>query len=548
MKEYFKKLIALVSILSVLSVSTYAVTPKPAHAIFGLGDTVTDFFNGVINTLQAVWSGVQTGLQSALGVKTFTLDKIATAVAKQILMQLTLSVVNWINSGFQGGPAFVTNPSQYFQNLGDRIAGNFLQADGDLRFLCSPFNIDVRLALAVKMKGGNQNPYTCTLSGAIKNATAAGKNASINAFIQGDFSQGGWPAFMALTTEPQNNAGGAFLKAEDDLTTRINAKVNQKTNELFQGAGFLSSEKCDYKDGGGNTITKTQYDKAVSDPTASQGSPSASDVDNPSQQVSVSKENCTTVTPGSTISGVLQKSLNVPTDELELANDINAVINAAFSQLVLQVFKLGLSAINGSGSGAGSDYLASIQGEAAASFKAIQASTLQQLAPYITASTQVASTTDASLALIVRVHQTYQGAIDCYTNDIKAVASSSNPNGYAAGVAYSQSQISQLNTIIAVNVAPIETKLQTEDTTVRTSLQAMLNVQTSITNAQSPADLTDASTQLQNVSQNGSLPSAGNVQVAVNEYNDTVASTTPLQADANNRLAYCQAYNIFTGI
>lgn len=537
MKTYLKKISALILVLALVSFGSFSVTPRQVQAQWYVFDGVS----AVLNTLSNVWQGAQTSLQSALGVKTFSLDKIATAIAKQILQQLTLSIVNWINSGFQGGPDFVTNPSQYFQNIGDRIAGKFLQADGDLKFLCSPFNIDVRLALAIKMKGGNQNPYACTLSGAIKNATAAGKNASINGFIQGDFSQGGWPAFMALTTEPQNNAGGAFLQAEDQLTTMINTKVNQKTNELTQGSGFLSSEKCDYVSttGGPNgvstQITKAEYDSAISDPSLSFGK--------------ASKENCVTTTPGSIAADLIQNSLHVPSDELLLANDINAVINAAFSQLAFQVLKLGLTAINGnSGSGAGSNYLASIQGEAAANFQALQASVLQQLTPYITASTQVASTTDASLALIVGVHHTYQQAIDCYTNDISSVSSSTNAAAYAGGVAYSQSQINQLNTIIAVNVAPIETKIQGEDTTVKTSLQAMLNIQNSVANAQSPADLTDASTQLQSVSQGGRLPSAGDVQVATNEYNSILASTTPMQADANNRLSYCQAYNIFTGI
>ena len=96
--------------------------------------------------------------------------------------------------------------------MADQITGDFLaKAGGPLTALCSPFSIDIRIALAFKYHPNVLKKYECTLGKIITNSKNAVKGASINGFTAGDFSQGGWPAFVSLTTEPQNNYIGAYL-------------------------------------------------------------------------------------------------------------------------------------------------------------------------------------------------------------------------------------------------------------------------------------------------------------------------------------------------
>src|SRR3990167_52156 len=57
--------------------------------------------------------------------KEYGLDSIATIVAKNIIKKLTAQTVNWINSGFKGNPAYVTNPGQFFLDIGDNEASRF---------------------------------------------------------------------------------------------------------------------------------------------------------------------------------------------------------------------------------------------------------------------------------------------------------------------------------------------------------------------------------------------------------------------------------------
>ena len=68
--------------------------------------------------------------------------------AKVFLRAMVRSIIQWINSGFQGAPAFVTDLRGFLVDVADEIAGEFIYQSDALRFLCSPFQLDVRIALA----------------------------------------------------------------------------------------------------------------------------------------------------------------------------------------------------------------------------------------------------------------------------------------------------------------------------------------------------------------------------------------------------------------
>jgi flagellar motility protein MotE (MotC chaperone) len=293
-------------------------------------------------------------------LKSFVLDKMATMIAKQILHQMTVSVINWINSGFEGSPAFITNPKGFFLDVGDQVTGAFLADGGPLSALCSPFSLDIRLSLALQTSGFIDKRYTCTLGTIINNGKNAVENASVNGFLAGDFQQGGWPAFIAVNTQPQNNAVGAYLRAENDLYTKITGKQALIKADLQMGRGFASWSKCtdvtdavvnadmvegmSYNDMGKLYEMKSQK---INVGTTRYGE--SVDVESTlKKDGSLSYKKCETQTPGSVIADTLQKQLNVPAEELELANDINAVVNALVTQLISQMLGGGLRALSGS--------------------------------------------------------------------------------------------------------------------------------------------------------------------------------------------------------
>lgn len=284
---------------------------------------------------------------------------IAWQIAHEVLHSLTSSVVNWINSGFNGSPAFLTNPEGYFMNLGDQVAGDLIGDAGPLaKSLCTPFALNIRLGIAQgQANADNQynNQYKCTLSTIIaaqRNSGAsigvsptangltlgdilngniastsylAGNNgvlsvngSSINTAeartkdcLNGNFNQCGWGGFAGMMTQPQNTGGSAYIMAQDALLVQQATKATAVNNDLNRGGGFLSFQSCDNIPAAGSTATKKV---------------------------------CTTQTPGSYINATLAKATGASADELNLTNDLNQVVSALFSQLLSKTLSGGLYA------------------------------------------------------------------------------------------------------------------------------------------------------------------------------------------------------------
>ena len=302
----------------------------------------------------------QFDIKAILGnLKSFSLDWLATTLAKQILHQMTLSIINWINSGFKGSPAFLTNPAGFFVDVGDQVTGEFLSTRGALSRLCSPFSLDIRLALALDQTVSASQRYTCTLGKIVDNA-----RGTIEGFTGGDFSQGGWPAFMSLSLETQNNMYGSYLQAHSDLLTLINSKKNTINQDLDRGHGFLSWEQC--KDVSPDEVFETTdflgadasnldaaYTQKKGRLDTGNGTSYTSKVD---ANGNLQYQDCHTETPGSVIAGSLQKSIDSPIVEGELADDINGILNALVSQMISQMLSGGLAALSGGGSGSRTSY------------------------------------------------------------------------------------------------------------------------------------------------------------------------------------------------
>lgn len=326
------KKVVCVTLIIVVVVSTFGTIPARANAQAATVPIGTMFdFNSIMAHM-----------------KDFVLDKMAVMIANQLLQTMTASVVTWINTGFEGSPAFLQNPEAFFLDAADQVTGAFIANNGPLQSLCSPFGLDIRLSLALGQIEPTQR-YTCTLGEIIRTQKSSGgyinisadqrpggatlgditegnilndpnavsvNGASVEGFISGDFSQGGWPAFWTMFSEPENNPFGASLRAQSDLQMKILAKQNSITKDLDRGSGFLSWQKCE-------TI----------------------------QTGSGPQKQCSTQTPGSVISGTLQRQLNVPADKLVLVKTISDSIDAVLGALVNQMFTKGLAALGNSGSG-----------------------------------------------------------------------------------------------------------------------------------------------------------------------------------------------------
>lgn len=156
------------------------------------------------------------------------IDVIGMAIAQRMVDSMVQSTVKWAQSGFDGNPAYATNPKQYFADIADGVAGEFIRGS-DLGFLCSPFQAQIRLSL-VQQYTEDPRPFQCTLTGI---------NGNIEDFYK-DFSSGGWGSWFSMTQNSNNNPYGAFLKARIELDSRIAENIGIEKTQLDWNQGFLS--------------------------------------------------------------------------------------------------------------------------------------------------------------------------------------------------------------------------------------------------------------------------------------------------------------------
>jgi len=420
---------------------------------------------------------------------------------------MTASTVNWINSGFKGNPSFLTNPEGFFTNVADQATGAFIKKTGILSQLCSPFNIDVRLALALNQAGYNDNqPYRCTLSSIINNVQNTSVNGrSIDSFMNGDFSQGGWKGFVAVGN-PQNNVGRVYLQAQSDLLQKINSQQGQYQQQLVQGHGFLSWQDCKnvtpaqiqdtvsaVKDVQNISLTNSNpndlsglgflgtSDMGKTAPTLKQNITAYqnSGAGSISESASGGYQSCETKTPGSVIAASLNKELGTGSDSLVTADEIDEIVGALFSQLINTVLTGGLSSASQPRSGEAQsfiDQLATDQSGSSA-FSKIAQTVLGTISQYIDNSTQYKLIYDKAVVDINQLLAEY--------NSILQACTTTGKTGFSL----------QAQSVIDTQITPLLNTYRTKDDSASSTLNNLINLQNSINAATSSESLSSLSQQ-----------------------------------------------------
>jgi hypothetical protein len=205
------------------------------------------FFSFPVKKTQAQWvvidpTHIAVTTAEATRKTAWDIANAAAMIAAQLAIErIVASTVEWANSGFEGNPAYVTNPRQYFTNIADGVAGDFIKGS-DLNFLCSPFQANIRLSLVQQYY--QPEPFQCTLTDVVGN---------IDSFLD-DFSQGGWEAWFSMTQTQTNNPYGAYIQAKIELDKRIASAVGLEQTQLDWNQGFRNYADCISRDDGGECV------------------------------------------------------------------------------------------------------------------------------------------------------------------------------------------------------------------------------------------------------------------------------------------------------
>ncbi|MFN4181283.1 MAG: hypothetical protein ACK4FA_01115 [Candidatus Paceibacteria bacterium] len=287
------------------------------------------------------------------------LKSIGRMVVKMMLQKITLSTVQWIQTGAHGGPAFVQNTGKFFRDIAKEEVLQFglelnFGADcqavwsGDILGTSGSTNIDSTSdcvspyakswfksqAQAFNKKFTDNARYS--LNELIAETTPQYTGASFHA----DFSAGGWNAWNALTSVPANNPVGFGLLAEAELSARLagtqKSTAEQIQESLEQSNGFLGDYRCADPEG----TTKDQHRAALE-----------------SGQTDLVCRRWEYVTPGKMIADSATKIVNYQDNNLLKAEDLNdavaAIIDALIARFSNDLYENGLAGFSDEGSDGG---------------------------------------------------------------------------------------------------------------------------------------------------------------------------------------------------
>ncbi|MFA7252375.1 MAG: hypothetical protein WC027_00780 [Candidatus Paceibacterota bacterium] len=361
MKARLKNSVLILLIISLVFPSAFLSFPQKTEAQFAVNVAlVTDptlllTMSVLIEQLLLI-SGTLTGVLPGEAQKESLWDKIAYAAGRILVRQLTQSIVNWINTGFEGNPSFVQDPAGFMLGVGDRTIGEFIFNNPDLAFLCDPFEINVKIALGLQYSPF-KDKINCTLSEVLANSENA-----YNDFVNGDFiNGGGWDSWLSITTNPQNNQIGAMLIAQGELDAQIEGNKENKKDELAWSGGLLSWKDCTTRtvDANGNNVGSPPI-TSTGDPYYGKVNYTASSTDaradsytqmGPSQpsangQQTYTKTDCLTQTPGTVIADQMQDITGWDVERLGIADEFNEIVGALANFLVTKVLEKGFGGVN----------------------------------------------------------------------------------------------------------------------------------------------------------------------------------------------------------
>ncbi|MBC7766539.1 hypothetical protein H7Y21_00900, partial [Arenimonas sp.] len=247
-----------------------------------------------------------------IGIPAFpSWDAMGYCIVNTMIIYIADSTIQWINTGFEGNPAFLNNPNQFFEDLANQEKVAFLQglAYGVNSSVCGVFKNSVVSAILSRYGKNQQNMYGQQgyqnggynggygQNGAISACPFDQTPGKLNAFMNGGFNQGGgWDTWFQVSQNPMSNPYDTYFAANDRMNQQVQAVQLSQNRELNWNNGYLSFRKCE----------NGEKDKSK----------------------------CSITTPGTVIQNQLNSTLNLGKNRLVLAEKFDQVVTAVVDQLI----------------------------------------------------------------------------------------------------------------------------------------------------------------------------------------------------------------------
>lgn len=301
---------------------------NPAVAVYTPKITGLSYLKDILIEIHAFTSKVAA---VAMWVNTFILQPLLFILSGRLLQSITSGVINFVIGTINGtgAPQFVQDVRGNMQAVSDASAFAFINLYG--MHSRSPFSASIVSAMRIDYL------QSSSLAGffAANRDTLSRTSPNINAYLAGDWSQGGIASWFALTTQDNNNPYMLYLNSQSRLRSLtgpgVGGATGARASELAWGQGMLSW--CG---------TDDAIDPAIPVSGVDDGTGTAPGTELPvsitSLEGKIPGDPCTNKdgtggkvkTPGSVISSTLGKALGAAQDKIiemgALASEVNGIM------------------------------------------------------------------------------------------------------------------------------------------------------------------------------------------------------------------------------
>lgn len=382
--------------------ATGAASTAPLIDINDVPKTVTEYCASkkVADPTLALQSLKELEIQKANQFREECLNGIAYNLAKNQLTSMTKQTMNWVTTGFNGDPMYVRNVTNFMKTIEDEVAYKELESIKDLNGIYNSIDYPFGRDFSTSYIKSRQSAKNFAESSKQDLTNFLTRGATIQDFAN-DFSKGGWNAWLGLTQRANNNPLGYTMNASQYIADKQAIELQIFKDEIAQNDGMLSQKKCKVtaatKKAGEIKIARAKANSAlalaeknyqevqtlwlnaktpenikidgkiaanektiavkkmISDYELKDAEDKLAEAQrkvntlNASVEKLTASEDCAEweiVTPGSLIQDKISNYLGSPERQLEMADDINSVLNSLFANLIAKLRLDGLSSLN----------------------------------------------------------------------------------------------------------------------------------------------------------------------------------------------------------
>ncbi|RJQ32908.1 hypothetical protein C4572_00350 [Candidatus Parcubacteria bacterium] len=273
----------------------------------------------------------------ALTAKEYIFDPIAWTAANVIIDKFGDAMVDWIRSGFQGSPMFLSDPEGFFKDTANDFSGALIDAL-DMEWLCQPLG-KLNINLDFFFPGTDRTKYECTFNDVADNFENIANRDDLSDWISlnvdthkqnivrvfgRDYRNGGLLMWLNSSNK-KNNDLGRTLQVASDAYMGVSMRVGNEKFGLGLNQGFFGVKKCvEWRDNTNNV------NQDLLNPSPS-GSFSYDAGNLASERKCVKYE---TKSPGQLVQDQLKSVGGKDLSRLQIADEINEIIGALASTMI----------------------------------------------------------------------------------------------------------------------------------------------------------------------------------------------------------------------